>query len=395
MERACRRQSCPKTRTNKPTAASVPRDIAASPRIGRCELRVAYNISQERLLPATSIPVALPLITPEDGRLSYDQLVLAAPAGDDQPPQGAVECRPSAPLSRRAARRPGADEPPTGRRSVAGRHAQGTTGRGIDDRRARLDSNLAGRGFASRAGVYRFASARRVATLALPAGVVLPALEVRLDGSLPISETDRDGGLPSASPLSLTPPEHLLELRYHFSPRDWGSHRFCGGPVQAGGLGAAALLAGDSAPAGTSALFSLELYARIPLGVGCLGYRREPTLEQPDLEAWIGATAGEPPPADSNRYLFSSLGRRRIWRSGRRAFGPGFCRLAIRALDRNGADLCARGQAPQRLFAAGDRLLAGALLEPEAALLLRQASALGNDLGPIGGLAGAANEPPT
>jgi hypothetical protein len=108
---------------------------------------------------------------------------------------------------------------------------------------------------------------------------------------------------------------------------------------------------------------------------------RQPLLDQPELEAWTGVAASPELPAPTNRYVLSGLGSTKsldIYTASRAslvlfaaggALIVGLSLLYFRALRR-----------PDLLFALGIVLIAGAVLFPEPALLVAQASALGAGL---------------
>ncbi len=171
----------------------------------------------------------------------------------------------------------------------------------------------------------------------------------------------------------------MLQLRYHFTPRDWGAAVRLTAAQLKPAVWARQIYWQVVLPPQEHLLFSPSDYTREFYWIwDRLGYRREPTLQQPELEAWIGATAGELPPATANRYLFSSLGPQidlEIWTVKR----SGLVFISSLAMLLVGLVLIYVPSArhPSALFVAAIVLLAGALLEPEVAMLLAQAAALG------------------
>ena len=58
-----------------------------SPRIGRCELKLDYRLAHDKLSPATSLSLAVPLVTPASGKLAHNQLHVSSQAGIEVNPR--------------------------------------------------------------------------------------------------------------------------------------------------------------------------------------------------------------------------------------------------------------------------------------------------------------------
>ena len=211
----------------EPDGAPVSVRVALpSPRIGRCELHVSFMLSQERLLPATSVPISLPLMMPADGRLAYNQLVVSTRPGltvNVRKGPWAVDERPRYPAAQTGdivlTNRQSASESPLAV-TLKERQSQGST---IVER-GWIQTWLAGE-IRQEQAVYRFTTSAPLLHVSLPAGVVVADLEVRLDSKLLTApEISREGELAVRLPATPLPRQHLLQLRYHFSPREWGSH---------------------------------------------------------------------------------------------------------------------------------------------------------------------------
>ncbi len=363
-------------------APSLVRVALPAPRIGRCELRVSYSLPQERLLPATSVPVALPLVmpVPADARLTYNQLVIGARSGLTvtlRKGVWSVEAQPRYPAVQPGelvltSRQPAYEAPLAV--TLKERQSEGST---IVER-GWIQTWL-GEELRQERAVYRFTTSAPVLQVGLPAGVVLSDLKMRIDNKLVVAEVDRDNQLAVRLPATLVPREHLLQMDYRFAPRDRGSRVEITAAQFKPGVWVRRLYWQLILPQQEHLLFSTGDYTReFNWTWDHFGYRRQPTFEQPELEAWIGATPGDLPPAASNRYLFSSLGPQvdlNIWtvrRSGL-VFGAslalllaGFVVIYVPVV-----------RHPVALFGVAVVLLAGSLIEPEAALLFSQAAALG------------------
>jgi len=107
-------------------------------------------------------------------------------------------------------------------------------------------------------------------------------------------------------------------------------------------------------------------------------WRRQSALDQAELEQFTGVSEAAPLPAGVNSYLFSAIGACEsldIW-TVRRGVLVFCCSLALLLLGL-GLIYVPRARHPAMLFAAAVLLLAGAVFDPETAVLIGQASVLG------------------
>jgi hypothetical protein len=242
--------------------------------------------------------------------------------------------------------------------------------------------------------VLRFATNQPRVQLTLPAGAEIGSLATELDGRRVIPEAARQRELTFAVPSSGE--EHVIELRYRFAERP--------------AIGSVSLASVQlkSAEWLDQLYWELIVPARehllsAPAGYACeyrwswdnFGWQREPNWQPSELEAWTGAShnsqesrqaeTGELASARQraatrsiNRYLFSSVG----------SAAP----LQVYTISRTRLVLFASlplliagllliyvpaARHPGVLFALAVVIGAAALIDPDSALLLGQASSLG------------------
>lgn len=370
-------------------APTVVRVALPAPRIGRCELRVSYALPQERLLPATSVPLSLPLVVPApaDARLTYNQLVISSRPGltvtlrkgvwsvDSQPRYPALQ-----PGEIVLTNRPTAGDTPLAAPlavTLKERQSEGST---IVER-AWIQTTWLGEALRQERAVYRFTTSAPLLRVSLPEGVVLTDLKVRLDAKGVAPEVDRENLLTVRLPQTLLAHEHLLQLDYRFAPREHGTHMRLSA-AQFKGVWVRRCYWQLILPPQEHLLFSAgDCTREFSWTWDRFGYRRQPTLEQPELESWIGVTPGDLPPAADNRYLFSSLGPQadlQVWTIRRSVlvFGASLVLLLAGLL----LIYVPAVRHPGVLFVAAVGLLSGAIIEPEATLLLAQGAGLGLSL---------------
>lgn len=358
-----------------------------APRIGRCELRVSYTLPQERLLPATSVPLSLPMVMPADARLTYNQLVISSRPGltvtlrkgpwsvDPQPRYPAVQPGEIVLTSRTSA----GDTPLIAPLAVTLKERQSEGSTIVE--RAWIQTWL-GDSLRQERAVYRFTTSAPLLRIGLPEGAVLADLKVRLDAKNVTPEVDRDNLLTIRLPQTLLAHEHLLQLEYHFAEREHSAEVKLAAAQFKPGVWVRRLYWQLILPPQEHLLFSLGNCTREFSWVwDRFGYHRQPTLEQPELEGWIGATPGDAPPAAANRYLFSSIGRQDdlqvcVVRRSLLVFGSSLALLLGGLL----LIYLPAVRHPGVLFVAAIVLLCGAIIEPEAALLLAQGAGLGLSL---------------
>ena len=364
---------------------SIIRVPLPTPRIGRFETQVSYSILQEKLLPATSVPISIPLVVPADGRLTYNQLMVAAQPGltlslrkgdwnvDPQPRFPATQ-----PGQMTLTSRDASTEAPL---AVTQKERQAPGSTVID--RGWIQTWL-GDGLRQERVVFRFRANAPVARLQLPPGAT--SLEARLDNQPLLPEVDRDGAIGVRLPGAGQPREHLLELKYHFARKDWGAHAQFTAAQFGPDVWVRRLYWQVILPPRELLLFSPSAYTREFFWTwDRFGFRRQPTLEQPELEAWTGASpdwmgtsVGDLRLASANRYLFSRMGPQAdldVWtaRWSRLVFGASLVTL----LAGLGMIYYPAARRPAIWFVVAVALVAGGLIEPETTLLVAQAAALG------------------
>ncbi len=168
-------------------------------RIGRFEVHVAYSIPQEKLLPATSVPISLLLVTPRDGRAAYNQLMVAAQPGltvSLRKGAWAIDGQP-----RFSATQPGQmmlvahDFVPEAALAATLKERQSPGSTVVD--RGWIQTWLS-EGLRQERVVFRFSTSAPVAKLMMPTGVAPATVEGRLDNQPFPPDIDRDNNLDGA-----------------------------------------------------------------------------------------------------------------------------------------------------------------------------------------------------
>lgn len=308
------------------TAAGVEVRLALpEPRLGEFEMEVRYAMP-EVLAPKSSVERAVPLVRcadaiPISNRLSTSSTddVLAVLHDENWKED-------------RTDKRPGAAE--SGVFQAAGAPAEAVL------RLSREEDDAAGRTVVDKAWIqtrlthalrqdracFRFTTRRGALELVFPSGVVLDEARLLLDG-VPATwrKTREDRAIVTVPPpVAKREPEaefgrppqadkrtHLIEVEYRFSnPRDGrGAMRFefprFAGDVWVRCAYWQLVLPRDEdvvwAPGGWVHEYRWAWQGAFE--------GRSPILEQPDLEAWVDTSKREAPPAETNRYLFSAVGR--------------------------------------------------------------------------------------
>ena len=158
--------------------------------------------------------------------------------------------------------------------------------------------------------LFRFVSNEKQVEVRVPEGAVVPPMSIFLDGKPVVPQEGAGNGLLIPLPEDETQREHLLELRYHFPDkqrhrgqlhmelprmgRDVWVQRFYWQLVTPHS---------DHIAVGPSGIAQ-----ECRWGWQGFGWGRQPTLDQTQLEHWIGAAAQTPLPDGTNQYLFSSVG---------------------------------------------------------------------------------------
>jgi len=245
--------------------------------------------------------------------------------------------------------------------------------------RAWIQTWLTSVGLRQDRAVFRITSTEKEVNLSLPEGVVVNQMLVLLDGKSVSPQAEGDHWtLPLSGESGQH--QHVVELRYYFS-----------GTIGAGGLRDFQFpqLGRDPwvrrmywqlvVPPAMHVLAASDTLTRESAwGFNGLFWSQHPLLEQPALEAWVGATRLAAVPEGSQRYLFSSMG----------SITGG----EVLLMSRSTIVLLASGTVlavgllllyvpvlrhPALLLVAGVALLAGGVLYPEPAVLLAQGCSLG------------------
>ena len=354
--------------------------ILGGSRIGRCELIARYQLAQEKLPPATSVPASVPLVMPLDGRIKQNRALVRAESGISVSPRKGVWVSEEAPR--------GGNSKQLGLWLTATEPVD-AVGLGItlQDRsreattlveRAWIQTWLTERERQDRA-VFRLTTSERRLRIGLPTGVNSNAVQAVLDGRAMPLETDARGAVTLALPTAGTEQRHLLELTYHLENRD-----------AAGALDL-------EPPRLLPAVWSRRVYWQLILPgnehllVAPDGYttesqwewtgrylRRTPTLDVGALEQWIGASTNATVTEASNSYLFSSLGeypslRIRTVRRASLVFGASFAVL-LTGLALIYVPILRH---PVCLFVAAVGALAMGTFAPDLAVIFGQAAVLG------------------
>jgi hypothetical protein len=349
-------------------------------RIGRCELVVTFRLPQDRLLPATSVPITLPLVMPADATLKHNRLLVMAGTGlsiSHRKGAWTVDERARAVTARQDGLWLSSDvATETVDLAVTlqdhAREASTLVERGW------IQSWLTDRGRQDRV-VLRLSTNERRLWLDLPEGAVPSAAEVRLDGQPVVLDVDSHGSLV----LNVSPKEgsaHLLELAYHLPGQE---------PV-----GRLAL----SPPRLRPAVWSRRLYWQVmlpshdhlilsPRGFtnelewqwnGML-WQRVPTLDKQQLKQWIGVRDSTADVATkTSTYLFSTVGEcpvMYVW-TARRSTLVFAASLAVLVVGL-GLMYLPVLRHPAALFVAAVLLIALGLCVPDLALVIAQAALLG------------------
>ncbi len=367
-----------------------------APRIGRCELQISYVAPHEKLSSAAKTVIGVPLVIPGEGQLTDNELLVA-------PKTGITANYPKGPWTEDTRVRRGAA--PAGLALTAPHAlsevalALGFKARQSGDattvEQAWIRTRLTDSQRQDRA-VYRLTTNGPSVRLSLPLGVDLGSVELKIDNRAVKPDLDLRGESRElvVALNGTSRGEHLLEIRYHFAER----------PAP-GGLSL-------DAPQIKSVSWVRQLYWQLVLPAHehllsappnftrefrwawmGLGWRRQPSLDQQELESWIGAVPsvdGVHPGGDTaqqsqkaravstNQYLFSTMGATES--------------LPLYTLSRARLVLVASlpllvcgllliyfpaARHPAALFVVAVLVAAGSLIDPESAVLLAQASALG------------------
>jgi hypothetical protein len=362
------------------------------PRIGSCELKIAYPWSGKPLIRQASVVLKLPLVMPAEGECIDNKLdVVVAPGVKAEPlgeewtpaPDDGVSVASEARLNFSATRPWPAI---TFSSTLADRPTEGT----LAVERAWIRTELT-KTRRTDLAVYRFDSSNQRFSLILPQGCL--DIVFKLDGEIIVAAPGQqsDERVVSWRDAGTEPRPHVLEVSYNVPDRGAERSRL---PIDLPKLGAGItarrsywqlvlprdeyLVSGPGEMTSESSWDWRDYH-----------WSRRPLLDQPFLEAWIfdasylaarGGTAPRfsVPSATANQYLFSSV----------EIGGPAPVRIASRStlvLIGSGIVLLAgllliyvpALRHPALLFVASVAALTAALIYPEMTLLWLQAAVVG------------------
>jgi hypothetical protein len=375
------------------------RCLLPAPRIGRLELQIKFAVPHSKLASQANTPLVVPLVIPAEGVLTANDLLVV-------PRTGITATYPKGPwtLDTRGPRQSNAgalalsatSAIPSVLLAVSSNERQIEQATTIEQ--AWIQSRLTASRRQDRA-VYRLSTSEPSLRLVLPAGAELATRELQVDGrpvqpQLQLQGESRELVIPLGSP---TGTQRIVELRYHFAERpakgdlvlEPPRFRSVGWVHQ---LYWELVLPSTEHVLGTPADFAREYR----WAWSNLFWQRRPSLDERDLENWIGAapSANIPPASDetgdepgarragpvpaANRYLFSTIGAP----DALRVHTLGRSRLVLLA----SLAVLACGLAliylpalrhPAALLVAAVAIAAAGLIDPESGVLIAQAASLG------------------
>jgi len=281
--------------------------------IGACQLLVRHATPMTGSPPPEGVPLAVPLVMPLDAKLSANRLELTAPPGlDARPQEQQAEWKPSSEERPGPGLLPGAAwecDGPAGQvvLRVSGESASGAAQTVIEQ--AWIQTWLTQTARQDRA-VLRFRSDQPRVRLRVPVGAAVNLEAILLDGKPVPAQPAGDNGL-TVDLGGPSRPWRVLELGYHFpagrAPR--GTMEFEFPQIEPGAWFRRLYWQLILPPAEHLVWAPPGLTREETWAWGDWGWPRRPTLDQPELEAWIGAAEQTPPPDGANQYLFSGMGR--------------------------------------------------------------------------------------
>ena len=350
-------------------------------RIGHCELVASFRLPQEKLPPATSVPVSIPLVIPADGSVKQNRVFVRPGPGIS------VSVRKGAwTIDDRAA----SASPRQEGLWLTAAETSGSVGLGVtlQDRareaatvveRAWIQTWLTDQGRQDRA-VFRLSTSERRLRIGLPAEVNAAAVQATLNGKPILLDADPRGGVVVALPSAGVEQRYLLELVYHIASRE--------------SVGAMSLDPPRLLPAVWTRRLNWQLI--LPVHEHLLvsstnftkesqwqwtgrNWQRKPTLDEKELAEWMGLPAvGGVTQEAANCYVFSSVGdypALKVW-TARRSSLVFAASLSVLVFGL-GLMYLAPLRHPLLLFVAAVGVLSLAALTPDLALLVAQAAVLG------------------
>jgi hypothetical protein len=228
--------------------------------------------------------------------------------------------------------------------------------------------------------VMRLSTTQKNLDFVVPAGVNPAEVELWLDGKRTAGQSTPDLHLIVPLPAAEGLAQHELEAVYQFpAPRPEVGRMSLELPRLGRGAWMHRLYWQLVLPRNEQVMVApADFTGEFRWGWNGLFWGRIPALEQPQLEAWCGSRRFIEVPADTNRYLFSTLGNvtRCELRTGQRAFivmAASGAALVIGLL----LIYIPAARHPAALFLGAIVLGACAFAYPEATLLVAQAASLG------------------
>lgn len=364
-----------------------------SPRIGACELTVRYALTPCQLAPQSSIRREIPLVSPLDGQLSENRLVVSGPPElQITPPGGPWKLQTEGMSSDTAPlRQSGLEMIATERVGVIdlALHLEAKRVAGATVvQRAWIETWLTGTDREERA-LMRFTTDRDEVELILPKEADLSQVNLYLDGQPLLPKATTGNRWLLAMPESVAQRHRLLEVRYH-SPTAEVSHGTLA--VQFPRLGAQTWIRRlywrvTLPPAEHILAVSPGFVREFHWGWNGVFWGRKPLLGQAELDAWIGASYSPETSEGANTYLFSTLGNvtgceirvaSRAWI----VLGASGAALAIGLL----LIYVPACRHPATLLLAAVALAGAVMIDPEPTLLALQAASLGLALTLVAGI---------
>ncbi len=299
-------------RSPSPSATLHIAAVLPKAHIGSGELVLRYSLPMSELPLGQDSQMCVLLALPSETRLAAHRVAISAPPGCTLLPPidpWTASDEETAPLALPRAVRWESAVPASQVTFGVRRGSKDSTG-GTVIERAWVQTWLTQSARQDRA-VYRFSTEEREIQLTLPEGAAVGQLLLLLDGKAAIPQAIGQGTMLISLGPADGPQQHVLELRYHFP-----EGRPARGLVKLvfPRLGREAwirrLYWQLVLPRNEHLLWSPEGFTReYSWGWSDYFWGRRPTLSQSQLETWVGATRQTSAPEDTNRYLFSAMGR--------------------------------------------------------------------------------------
>ncbi len=342
--------------------------------IGKCELTLAYSVPIAEPTPGQPSTLPLPLPMPRDGRLVANTLCIRA-TGNIRPTADGGDWTAAGEADSGVLRLTSDKLVERARLKLAWQADQRRDTAIID--RAWVQTWLTSQERQDRA-VFRLTTKLKELELVLPRNVQADQCAVLVDGKPAKGRMVDDGRLLIPLTAQSDGRPCRIELQYHFAGRPPRGSLALELPQIAGAwvrrmywqlvLPNNEHLVGN--PAGFTSEFTWDWFGYF--------WGRQPLLDQPDLDAWTGATTSSTTPQRDNIYLFSTLGNPRVaqvrtagrtwivlWASGI-ALVVGLLLIYVPA-----------SRHPAALLVLCLVLLTAGLVAPEPTLLFAQAASLG------------------